>query len=120
MQSPITTVAVGALTKRVQRPTSSIYRSALSTSDEIIEMSVAHEVTNTGFVNSAMILDNTRVLTDSSNLGKPERIRLTLKIQYKDLSVRDDRDAEIASMIAGLVELLGDTTTLAAFLNQEA
>lgn len=120
LSSPITTTKVGTLTKRTQRPTSSIYRSSLSTANELVEVSVAHEVTNTGIVNSVVLIDNNRIITDSTNLGKPERIRVTFKVQYKDLSIRDDRDTELASMIAAACELMSEPTFLAGFLGQEA
>lgn len=107
-------------TKRIQRPMSSVYRSSGSNAQELVEFSVQHETTPSGIVNSALIIDNTRILTDASNLGKPERVRLTFKLSYKDLSIRDDRDAEIAAMISVLGDILADTTFKAGFLAQEA
>jgi len=114
------TVTLGTedFAKTVERPTSSERAVAGLTVGNNVKLTISHETSKTGIRSSAIILDDTDLVTGAGD-PVPANNRLLLKLQFNPLSGRTDATAVIVAQRARLVAILADDALWAKFINSE-
>lgn len=104
-----------------QRTTSSTRRDSAQPVSEPNELSIAHETAKNGRVSTAVILDDTKIVSvPGATVPVKDTVRVLFKVQYNPFGGRTTNATDIALAIADLVSFLNTPANITKLLNQES
>lgn len=104
---------------RAQRTNSSVRAVPGEPVNEPNLLTISHDVANSGRISSAIMLDDTKVITLGTS-SVADTVRCMLKIQYNPLSGRAGIEADINKMLTEIVDFLATPANITKLLNRES
>lgn len=113
------TIGTRTYALRAQRTNSSVRADPSEPVNEPNLLTISHDVANSGRISSAVMFDDTKVITLGSS-SVTDTIRCMVKIQYNPTSGRTLITDDVNALLEEVVTFLGTPTNITKLLNRES
>lgn len=121
MYTPDITLEGQTYALQSQRTNSSVRSDASQPVSEPNTLTISHEKAKNGRVSSAVILDDTKIVsTAGATIPVADTVKVLLKIQYNPVGGRIDNDTVVENLVAQIVAFASNASNIDKLLNQES